>query len=128
GDASDQRPAGLEARAAERLRVYFRVVNEATGDEEPREYELDPSILSDVLVIFKRFKFQDGRYRIYLQEPGKRERLILEVNTMDGRVVPASTLDLEAPEGASPSQPEALPATESELENEPADKIDAEEV
>jgi hypothetical protein len=123
-ESTEQRPAGLEVRAAERLRVYFRVVNEATGEEEPREYELDPGILSDVLVIFKRFKFQDGRYRIYLQEPGKRERLILEVNTIDGRVVPSNLPDLdpaETPDAANPDvPPPAEPGPMSDLPAEPS--------
>jgi autotransporter-associated beta strand protein len=107
-EAVDQRPAALEAGAAERLRVYFRVVNEATGEEEPREYELDPTYLRDVLVLFRRFKFQDGRYRIYLKEPNSRERLVLDVTIVDGRVVPPNVRDIESQElNPGPTQGES---------------------
>jgi ELWxxDGT repeat protein/autotransporter-associated beta strand protein len=102
-DGSDTQAAALEVQTAQRLRVFFRLVNEGTGQEEPKEFELDPGVLRDLLAIFKRFRFQEGRYRIYLQEPGKRERLILDVNVLDGKVVPPNFRDAEIiPESGAP--------------------------
>jgi autotransporter-associated beta strand protein/ELWxxDGT repeat protein len=111
-DAFDSQTAALEVRTAQRLRVFFRLVNEGTGQEEPKEFELDPGVLRDLLAIFKRFRFQDGRYRIYLQEPGKRERLILDVNVVEGKVVPPNFRDAELlPEsGAAPADAPKPPA------------------
>jgi hypothetical protein len=96
-------------RAAERLRVFFRLVNEGTGEEEPKEYELDPSVLRDILGVFKRFRFEDGRYRIYLNEPGKRERLILDVNVVEGKIVPPNFREAESKDEAAGS-PQGEPA------------------
>jgi hypothetical protein len=102
-----------EFRTTERLRVYFRIVNDATGEEEKEEFALDPSVLRDLLGIFKRFKFRDHHYRIYLQEPGKSERLILDVYILDGRVVPANFRETEG-QNTQPAKPDANQAAPSD--------------
>jgi hypothetical protein len=117
----DSRTAALEVRTAQRLRVFFRLVNEGTGQEEPKEYELDPGVLRDLLATFKRFRFQDGRYRIYLQEPGKRERLILDVNVMEGKVVPPNFREAEISPGASAPQEPGADASEADAFDLPPD-------
>ncbi|HZN33975.1 MAG TPA: hypothetical protein VFB80_09160, partial [Pirellulaceae bacterium] len=110
-DTVDRPPAAAEFRAAQRLRVYFRVVNEGTAVEDPKEHELDPATaLRDVLGIFKRLAFPNGRYRLYLQEPGRRERLIVEVNIVDGKIVPQNFRETESQGAPLLPQTEAAPA------------------
>ena len=102
----DEQHVAAEFRSAQRLRVFFRVVNEGTGVEDAQAHDLDPDLaLRDVLGIFKRLPFPNGRYRLYLQEPGKRERLIVEVNIVDGKIVPQNFRETESPGATAAPQP-----------------------
>ena len=85
----------LELRTMDHLRVFFRVINEGTKEEEPTEYPLDPENLRDLLGIFRRYEFPDGKYRIYLKEPDKNSRKILEVEVFEGKIVPPNFRDGE---------------------------------
>jgi pyruvate/2-oxoglutarate dehydrogenase complex dihydrolipoamide acyltransferase (E2) component len=108
--STDTRPQGLEMRSVERLRVFLKVVDEVTGQEEGKAVDLDPRVIDDVLGFFQRYRFPNGRYRIYLQEAGKSPRLIIEIAIRDGRAV--SPEDQPAPaKPEAPAQP-AAPAAD----------------
>ena len=94
-ELGDVRTKSLEVRAADQMRLFFRIVNEGTNEEDPKEYALDPKELRDLLGIFKRYRFPDGKYRVYLQEPDRNPRRILEINILEGRVVPPNFRDTE---------------------------------
>jgi autotransporter-associated beta strand protein len=125
---TEVRAANQELRQTDRIRVFFRIVNSATDEDEPKQYELDPNVLRDVLGFFKRYKFQDNHYRIYLQEPGKKERLILDVHIVDGRIVPPNFRETENQGAPAPNKPateqtpppppktDAAPVTNSNME------------
>jgi autotransporter-associated beta strand protein/ELWxxDGT repeat protein len=100
--ATDTRPQALDTRAVERLRVFLKVVDEVTGEEEGKDIDLDPRVIDDVLGFFQRYRFPNGRYRIYLQEAGKSPRLIIEISIRDGRAVSPETLP--APKEAPPNE------------------------
>ena len=122
-DSADLRGQNLDVRTVKRLRVFFRLVNDGTGEEEQNEYDLPPDVLGDLLHIFKRFRFQDGHYRVYLLEPGKPERLILDVNVSEGRVAPANRDDAQVPEPQpAPPAHEAVPQAQSfDVDHTPQD-------
>jgi hypothetical protein len=80
------------------MRVFLMVVDEVTGQEEGQAVNLDPKVIDDVLGFFQRYRFPNGRYRIYLQEAGKAPRVIIEISIRDGRAVSPETVP-------SPKQP-----------------------
>src|SRR4030095_8031776 len=94
--STDTRPQALDTRSVERLRVFLKVVDEVTGQEEGKTVDLNPRVIYDVLGFFQRYRFPNGRYRIYLQEAGKAPRLIIEISIRDGRAVSPETLPNEA--------------------------------
>jgi hypothetical protein len=114
----DARPQALETKALERLKVFLKVVDEATGEEEGKAVELDQRVIDDVLGIFQRYRFPNGRYRIYMQEAGKTPRLILDISIRDGRTVATETqqpsepkpADKGLPAAEQPAKPAAAPA------------------
>lgn len=103
--AADVRPQALETRAVERLRVFLKVVDEVTGDEEGNPVDLDPRVIDDVLDFFRRIRFPNGAYRIYLQEAGRAPRLIIEVAIRDGQVVSPENTPAREPSIPSPDRP-----------------------
>jgi hypothetical protein len=106
--SSDVRPQSLDTRAVDRLRVFLKVVDEVSGLEEGEPVALDPRIIDDVQGFFQRYRFPNGRYRIYLQEAGRAPRLIIDISIRDGRAV-APEAD-PAPGGAPPAAaPKAAP-------------------
>lgn len=117
-DGFDARPPALETQAVERLKVFLRVVDEVTGKEEGKPVELDPRVIDDVLGLFTRYRFPNGRYRIYVQEAGKSPRLILDISIRDGRAVTTETQQPaeekpainEQPPAEQPAAPAAAPA------------------
>jgi autotransporter-associated beta strand protein/ELWxxDGT repeat protein len=103
---TDARPPSLDTRAVERLRVFLKVVDEVTGKEEGAAVDLDPRTIDDALGFFARYRFPNGRYRIYLQEAGKPPRLIIDISIRDGRAVSPEPLpDSEKPTARAPEQP-----------------------
>jgi hypothetical protein len=113
--AADVRPQSLESRAVERLRVFLKVVDEVTGDEEGSAVELDPRVIDDVLGFFQRVRFPNGKYRIYLHEAGRAPRLIIEIAIRDGQAVSPENIPAPAESPPPVEQPEAPPS------NRPAD-------
>ncbi len=104
--STDARPQALESRSTERLQVFLKVVDEVTGQEEGQPVDLDPQVIDDVLGFFQRYRFPNGRYRIYLQEAGKSPRLIIEISIRDGRAVSPEALSAPArPAAPAPQQP-----------------------
>jgi autotransporter-associated beta strand protein len=106
---TDSRPQALETRSVERLRVFLKVVDEVTGQEEGESIPLDPRIIDDVQGFFQRYRFPNGRYRIYLQEVGRSPRLIIEISIRDGRAVSPETLpapNRQAPKNELPRDAE----------------------
>ena len=90
--STDMRPQTLDTRSVERMRVFLMVVDEVTGQEEGQAVNLDPKVIDDVLGFFQRYRFPNGRYRIYLQEAGKSPRVIIEISIRDGRAVSPETV------------------------------------
>jgi hypothetical protein len=87
--AQSVRLSSFENVAQTKFRLFFRIYNDALEQEGEREYPLPVNDLSDVLSVFRRFKFPNGHYRIYVQEAGARvERLLLDVHVYEGKVVP----------------------------------------
>jgi autotransporter-associated beta strand protein len=114
---TDARPQALETRAVERLRVFLKVVDEVTKKEEGKEVDLDPRVIDDVLGFFQRYRFPNGRYRIYVQEAGKAPRLIIEIVIRDGRAV---TPEVESPALKQEAPAPAQPALEQPAQEQPA--------
>ncbi|MCI0359098.1 MAG: hypothetical protein L0211_11520, partial [Planctomycetaceae bacterium] len=113
---TDIRPQSLESRSVERLRVFLKVVDEVTGQEEGKDVNLHPRVLDDVLGFFQRYRFPNGRYRIYVQEGDKSPRLIIEIDIRDGRAV--------SPEQKAPGRQDA-PANEQPANQQPAPPLPA---
>ncbi|MEX2187645.1 MAG: hypothetical protein WD875_12655, partial [Pirellulales bacterium] len=120
--AQTVRLGSFENLAQSRLRVFFRLYDDALEKEDNREYPLPVKDLSDVLAVFRRYKFPNGHYRVYVQEAGARvERLLLDVQVDEGKVVSEGFREeAGSPAGSSergtrPSEPppsaEVLPPT-----------------
>jgi len=110
---TDARPQSLDTRAVERLRVFLKIVDEVTGLEEGEPVPLDPRIIDDVQGFLQRYRFPNGRYRIYLHEAGRSARLIIDISIRDGRAI---TPDVSpAPAAAPASVPQAEPAPSKPL-------------
>jgi hypothetical protein len=88
----------------------MRVVDDVLGTES-EDIPLDLSVLDDPIAIFRRTRFPNGHYRIYLEElRTRRTRVILDVYIYNGRVVPPDFREsaAEKPAGAEekpPAQP-----------------------
>jgi hypothetical protein len=116
---TDIRPQSIDTRSVERLRVFLKVVDEVTSQEEGKAVELDPRVIDNVLGFFQQYRFPNGRYRIYLQEAGKSARMILEIDIRDGKVVsPQSDIQDGLPALQPEQQPAAIEPTQSKM---PAD-------
>lgn len=101
GSVQDFRPARFDTEAVEEYRLFMKVVDDVTGQEGQEEYELPIEVLVDPIGVFRKFKFPNGHYRIYLEEIRTgRVRLILDVHTYQGRIVPQ-----DFREGTSERQP-----------------------
>jgi hypothetical protein len=86
------------------LRVFFRRVDNVTGMDRPKEYDLPVTDLKEILNLFRQRDFDNGHYRIYAEVPGtNRERLILDLRVREGKIVPKELLDSnnDAPGSAS---------------------------
>lgn len=130
-DSTLVRGAGREessTRVQQRFRLYFRVYYDALAREGDQEYDLAPRELHNLTAVFRRFRFPNGHFKVYIQEFGsKAERLILDVQVYDGRVV-TEPLQEDENESQLQSQPPAPPvdvAPEAEqgggLNDAPAD-------
>ncbi len=99
----------LSTRIEQRFRLYFRVYFDALAREGEQEYDLSPDDLRNLTAVFRRFRFPNGHFKVYLQEFGsKSERLILDVQVYDGRVV-TEPLQEDENESQLKSQPRVQP-------------------
>lgn len=101
----------FETEAQAEYRVFMRVVDDVLG-REGDDIQLDEGVLDDPVAIFRKNRFPNGHYRIYLEEiRTHRSRLILDVHIYNGRVVPPNFQEGagEKRVGAEQEQPSALP-------------------
>jgi hypothetical protein len=78
----------FESGTQEEYRIFMRVVDDVLGTES-EDIPLDLSVLDDPVAIFRRTRFPNGHYRVYLEEiKTRRTRVILDVYIYNGRVVP----------------------------------------
>ena len=118
GERLDFVTSQFEAQTFGGFRLYFRVVDDATGIEFgdftlPNEAIADPlsAMTGDV-------RFPNGHYRIYLEDlRTKRSRMIREVHIYEGRVVPPNFR-----QGATERQPgsDAVETNDNPAEPNPA--------
>ena len=98
----------LEAETYGDFQLILKIFDDVADQERDEEHSLPLEVLEDPVGLFtKRYRFPDGRYRIYLEEiRTQRRRLIIEVNVFKGRVVPQNFRDAagERQPGASQSQ------------------------
>ncbi|MDP7017742.1 MAG: hypothetical protein QGG36_18200, partial [Pirellulaceae bacterium] len=93
-DSFDLNTTVIEIIVTDEIRVFFRLVDDATGKEAIEEFDLPPETLNQLLNIFKKYKLPDGHYKIYLEDTGTNQiRLLLDVHVFQGRVVPANFRD-----------------------------------
>ncbi len=108
-------------RIDQHFRLYFRIYSDALGREGEREYDLPPDALGDLTALFRRHRFPNGHYRVYLQEFGaKQERLILDVQVYNGRVVtePLQEDEAESQLQAPPADEGAIPPQETPVDQD----------
>ncbi len=101
GEFADFSLGQFEPEAAVEYRLFLRIVDAVTGEEQSQEIELPIQLLDNPISLFTEKRFPNGHYRIYLEETQTRRiRLILDVHIYEGRVVPPNFRD-----GASERQP-----------------------
>lgn len=107
GATEESTTATFETGTQEEYRVFMRVVDDVQGTES-EDIPLDLSVLDDPVAIFRRTRFPNGHYRVYLEEiKTRRTRVILDVYIYNGRVVPP---DFRAGAAEKPVGAEEKPA------------------